>query len=85
MQKQTLQGKAPQTHYCFMRKVQLIDYLNEHNRLEIQNIEKYIRDNNYQILRCNFDGESMGIQTILINDYDEITLMLKHLYNNVYY
>ena len=23
--KQTLQGKAPQTHYCFMRKVQLIE------------------------------------------------------------
>ena len=78
--KQTLQGKAPQTHYCFMRKVQLIDYLNEHNRLEIQNIEKYIRDNNYQILRCN-SMVKYGIQTILINDYDEITLMLKHLYN----
>lgn len=78
--KQTLQGKAPQIHYCFMRKVQLIDYLNEHNRLEIQNIEKYIRDNNYQILRCN-SMVKYGIQTILINDYDEITLMLKHLYN----
>lgn len=78
--KQTLQGKAPQTHYCFMRKVQLMDYLNEYNKLEPHNIERYIRDNNYQVLRCN-SMVKYGIQTILINDYDEITLMLKHLYN----
>lgn len=78
--KQTLQGKSPQTHYCFMRKVQLIDYLNENNRLETHNIEKYIRDYNYQKLRCN-SMVKYGIQTILINDYDEITLMLTHLYN----
>lgn len=63
-----------------MRKVQLMDYLNEYNKLEPHNIERYIRDNNYQVLRCN-SMVKYGIQTILINDYDEITLMLKHLYN----
>ena len=72
MQNKHYREKAPQTHYCFMRKVQLMDYLNEYNKLEPHNIERYIRDNNYQVLRCN-SMVKYGIQTILINDYDEIT------------
>ena len=78
--KQSLSGKSPQTHYCFMRKVQLVDYLNENNKLERKNIEKYIQDRNYQELRIAAMVK-YGILTILINDYDEITLMLNHLYN----
>lgn len=50
--KQTLQGKAPQTHYCFMRKVQLIDYLNEHNRLEMD-LEKKNRIRRKMIEQCS--------------------------------
>lgn len=78
--KQSLSGKSPQTHYCFMRKVQLVDYLNENNKLERKNINKYIQDRNYQELRIA-SMVKYGILTILINDYDEITLMLNHLYN----
>lgn len=63
-----------------MRKVQLVDYLNENNKLERKNIDKYIQDRNYQELRIAAMVK-YGILTILINDYDEITLMLNHLYN----
>lgn len=79
--KQSLKGKSPQTHYCFMRKIQLTDYLNEKNKLNHKNIKKYIQDKNYQELRINAMAK-YGILTILINDYEEITLMLRYLYNN---
>lgn len=79
--KQLLKGKSPQTHYCFMRKIQLTDYLDEKNKLNHENIKKYIQDKNYQELRINAMAK-YGILTILVNDYEEITLMLRYLYNN---
>ncbi|WP_418493102.1 SIR2 family protein [Eshraghiella crossota] len=79
--KQSLKGKSPQTHYCFMRKIQLTDYLDEKNKLNHENIKKYIQDKNYQELRINAMAK-YGILTILVNDYEEITLMLRYLYNN---
>lgn len=79
--KQSLKGKSPQTHYCFMRKIQLTDYLDEKNKLNHENIKKYIQDKNYQELRINAMAK-YGILTILVNDYEEITLMLQYLYNN---
>lgn len=79
--KQSLKGKAPQTHYCFMRKVQLMDYLDEKNKLNRERIKQYIQDKNYQELRIAAMAKD-GILTILINSYDEITLMLQYLYNN---
>lgn len=79
--KQSLKGKSPQTHYCFMRKIQLTDYLDDKNKLNHENIKKYIQDKNYQELRINAMAK-YGILTILVNDYEEITLMLRYLYNN---
>lgn len=79
--KQSLKGKSPQTHYCFMRKVQLMDYLDEKNKLNRENIKKFIQDKNYQELRIDAMAQ-YGILTILVNDYEEITLMLQYLYNN---
>lgn len=79
--KQSLKGKAPQTHYCFMRRVQLMDYLDKKNKLNRENIKQYIRDKNYQELRMTAMAQD-GILTILINSYEEITLMLQYLYNN---
>ena len=79
--KHSLKGKSPQTHYCFMRKIQLTDYLDEKNKLNHENIKKYIQDKNYQELRINAMAK-YGILTILVNDYEEITLMLRYLYNN---
>lgn len=79
--KHSLKGKSPQTHYCFMCKIQLTDYLDEKNKLNHENIKKYIQDKNYQELRINAMAK-YGILTILVNDYEEITLMLRYLYNN---
>ena len=79
--KQSLKGKAPQTHYCFMRRVQLMDYLDKKNKLNRENIKQYIQDKNYQELRMTAMAQD-GILTILINSYEEITLMLQYLYNN---
>ena len=79
--KQSLKGKAPQTHYCFMRRVQLMDYLDKKNKLNRENIKQYIQDKNYQELRMAAMAQD-GILTILINSYEEITLMLQYLYNN---
>lgn len=79
--KQSLKGKAPQTHYCFMRRVQLMDYLDKKNKLNRENIKQYIQDKKYQELRMTAMAQD-GILTILINSYEEITLMLQYLYNN---
>lgn len=79
--KQSLKGKAPQTHYCFMRRVQLMDYLDKKNKLNRENIKQYIQDKKYQELRMAAMAQD-GILTILINSYEEITLMLQYLYNN---
>lgn len=79
--KQSLKGKAPQTHYCFMRRVQLMDYLDKKNKLNRERIKQYIQDKNYQELRIAAMAQD-GILTILINSYEEITLMLQYLYNN---
>ena len=70
--KQSLKGKAPQTHYCFMRRVQLMDYLDKKNKLNRENIKQYIQDKNYQELRMAAMAQD-GILTILINSYEEIT------------
>ena len=77
--KQSLKGKAPQTHYCFMRWVQLMDYLDKKNKLNRENIKQYIQDKNYQELRMAAMAQD-GILTILINSYEEITLMLQYLF-----
>lgn len=78
--KNSLNNKAPQTHYCFMRKVQIIDYLDEKNKLDTNAVKRYIQDKNYQELRIR-DMSNYGIFPILVDDYNQITLMLQYLYN----
>lgn len=79
--KNSLNGRSPQMHYCFMRKVQVIDYLDDKNKLCNDAIKRYIQDDNYQKLRME-DMAKYGILTILVNDFEQITLMLQYLYNN---
>jgi hypothetical protein len=78
--KNSLNSKSLPKHYCFMRKVQVIDYLNEKNKISENALEKYIQDKNYQELRIN-DMTNYGIYTILVDDFKQITLMLQYLYN----
>lgn len=78
--KNSLNNKVMPKHYCFMRKVQVIDYLNDKNKISESALERYIQDKNYQELRIK-DMEIYGIYTILIDDFKQITLMLQYLYN----
>lgn len=78
--KNTLNSKSLPKHYCFMRKVQVIDYLNNKNVITEDSLEKYIQDKNYQELRIN-DMRNYGIYTILVDDFKQITMMLQYLYN----
>lgn len=78
--KNTLNSKSLPKHYCFMRKVQVIDYLDDENVITKDNLERYIQDKNYQELRIN-DMRHYGIYTILVDDFKQITIMLQYLYN----
>lgn len=78
--KNSLNSRSLPTHYCFMRKVQVADYLNDKNKISEEAIEKYIQDKNYQELRIR-DMRNYGIYTILVDDFSQITLMLQYLYN----
>jgi hypothetical protein len=78
--KYSLKSNSLPKHYCFMRKVQVIDYLNDKNRFSETALEKYIQDKKYQELRIS-DMTHYGIYTILVDDFEQITLMLQYLYN----
>ena len=78
--KNTLNSKSLPKHYCFMRKVQVIDYLDDENVITKDALERYIQDKNYQELRIN-DMRNYGIYTILVDDFKQITIMLQYLYN----
>lgn len=78
--KNTLNSKSLPKHYCFMRKVQIADYLNDENVISDDALERYIQDKNYQELRIE-DMEKYGIYTILVDDFKQITIMLQYLYN----
>lgn len=78
--KNSLNSKSLPKHYCFMRKVQVIDYLNDENVITETALEKYIQDKNYQELRIK-DMQNYGIYTILVDDFKQISLMLQYLYN----
>lgn len=78
--KNTLNSKSLPKHYCFMRKVQIIDYLDDENVINKCALENYIQDKNYQELRID-DMRNYGIYTILVDDFEQITIMLQYLYN----
>ncbi|WP_270645517.1 SIR2 family protein [Merdimonas faecis] len=78
--KNTLNSKSLPKHYCFMRKVQIIDYLDNNNLITNEALERYIQDKNYQELRID-DMRKYGIYTILVDDFKQITIMLQYIYN----
>lgn len=44
-------------------------------------VDKYVKDTKYQELRIA-DMENYGISTILVDDFNQITIMLEYLYKN---
>ena len=77
--KNSLNSKNLRRHYCFMRNVQITDYLNSDNIISSQMVDKYVKDTKYQELRIA-DMENYGISTILVDDFNQITIMLEYLY-----
>ncbi|MDE6162405.1 MAG: SIR2 family protein, partial [Bacteroides sp.] len=74
--KSSLNSRTLPRHYCFMRKVQITDYVGDQEKQSDDAFEKFIRDKNYQELRIK-DMANYGIYTILIDDFKQITWMLK--------
>lgn len=67
----------PRIHYCFLKKVSIKDFENE-NLKEKEKLEKYEYQLNKQELKIN-DLLRYGIKVILVNEYSEITEILKKL------
>ena len=78
--KSSLNSRTLPRHYCFMRKVQITDYGTDEEIQTGDAFEKFIQANNYQKLRIK-DMANYGIYTILIDNFEQITGMLKYLYN----
>lgn len=67
-------------HYCFMRKIQIEDYLDKNGKVSDELFKRYIHDMNYQNLKIE-NMHDIGIETILVDSFDQITTMLQYLYN----
>lgn len=69
-------SKSPKNHYCFFRK---IDKENYKISKEEYNLEKYNEDQIKQSLRIK-DLRRYGINTLLVNEYEDITKILERIY-----
>lgn len=67
----------PRIHYCFLKKVSIKDFETE-NLEEKEKLEKYEYQLNKQELKIN-DLLRYGIKVILVNEYSEITEILKEI------
>lgn len=68
---------TPKTHYCFMRSVRLEDYFQD-GKISDESIQQYEQDRNMQRLKLE-DMKNYGIQPIVVESFDQITLMLKYI------
>ncbi len=82
--KNSLKSGSTRRHYCFMRKVQIKDYI-DNNATDATSIDsavkEFIEASNYQKFRINDLEKNYMITTILIDDFEQITYMFKYLYN----
>lgn len=76
--RRNLNGAAPKNHYCFMRSVNINDYLKPEEPITEEVKIQFEQDRNYQELRIR-DMRRYGIQTILVDEFGQITLMLKYI------
>lgn len=67
----------PRIHYCFLKKVSIKDFEDENLKKE-ERIEKYEYQLNKQELKIN-DLLRYGIKVILVNEYNEITEILRKI------
>lgn len=69
-------SRSPKNHYCFFKKINKESY--KVSEMEYD-FEKYKEDEIKQNLRVK-DLRRYGINTILVNEYDEITKVLQRIY-----
>lgn len=75
--KRNFKGATPKKHYCFMRNVFIDDYMTKEEE-ETLIIKQYEQDRNAQECKIR-DMKRYGIETILIDDFAQITQMLIYM------
>lgn len=79
--KRNLKGATLKKHYCFMRSICLNDYLK--NGVDNSKAkEQFIQDSNAQACKIK-DMRRYGIETILVDDFNQITQMLKYMSDKI--
>lgn len=71
-----LMGKSPKNHYCFFKKVNKEQYKNKDGTY---NEEKFSYDTLKQQLKIK-DLERYGINTILVEEYEDVTKLLRSVF-----
>lgn len=74
----TFEKYSPPTHYCFMRSVSYEDYLDANRKLTRQKRIEFEQDKRLQDLKIK-SMKGYGIHTILVDDFTQITAMLKYI------
>lgn len=79
--KRNFKGASPKKHYCFLRSINLEDYLKNYSN-DTKAKEEFEQDCNAQECKIR-DMRRYGIETILIDDFDQITQMLKYMRDKI--
>lgn len=75
--KRNLKEASPKKHYCFLRSINLDDYIKNTQNYDKAK-EQYEQDYNAQECKIR-DMRRYGIETILIDEFGQITQMLKYM------
>lgn len=75
-------SSTPKLHYCFMRTVRLEDYMHD-SQISDADLKQYEQDKHMQELKLK-DMVDYGIQPILVENFEQITLMLKYIAKKMY-
>ena len=79
--KRSYNGATPKKHYCFLRKINVNDYIKdipEDETLRIKKIEQFEEDSCAQECKIH-DMRRYGIETILVDTFEQITQMLEYI------
>lgn len=77
----TMDNYSAQQHYCFMKSISINDYRNESGEVTSENEKKYWQDKHYERLKSEDMQRRYGIQVIFVDEFDQITSMLKYIRN----
>lgn len=75
--RRNFKGASLKKHYCFLRDIQLKDYIGSDGNIGKVK-EQYMQDKNAQECKISY-MRKYGIETILIDEFSQITQMLKYM------